>query len=85
MNDEKQVLVDENEKLSNENNQFREIFSVPLSPYYPSKQNLHLFGIDPNQLNQDGEEQDQEGKTHDNNLIDGAEIMEENEDTNDTS
>ncbi len=28
MNDEKQVLVEENEKLTSENNQFREIFSV---------------------------------------------------------
>ena len=30
MNDEKQILVDENEQLTNENNQFRQIFQVPL-------------------------------------------------------
>lgn len=28
MNEEKQTLAEENEKLSNENNQFREIFQV---------------------------------------------------------
>jgi hypothetical protein len=28
MNDEKQLLVEENEKLGNENNQFRELFQV---------------------------------------------------------
>ncbi|CAK88035.1 unnamed protein product (macronuclear) [Paramecium tetraurelia] len=45
MLDEKQVIMEENEKLANENDQFREIFS----------QNLHLFGIDPNQLEEEGE------------------------------
>ncbi|KAM3141298.1 hypothetical protein pb186bvf_006683 [Paramecium bursaria] len=52
MLDEKQVIMDENEKLANENNQFRDIFS----------QNLHLFGIDPNQLEAEegeGEEGDE--------------------------
>ncbi|CAD8204063.1 unnamed protein product [Paramecium octaurelia] len=49
MLDEKQVLVDENEKLVSENNQFRELFS----------QNLHLFGIDPNDL--EGGDEDETG------------------------
>ncbi|CAD8092198.1 unnamed protein product [Paramecium sonneborni] len=50
MSDEKQQLQDEVDKLANENNQFREIFS----------QNLHLFGIDPEQLNEEGEDAENE-------------------------
>ncbi|CAD8043194.1 unnamed protein product [Paramecium primaurelia] len=56
MQDEKQAMMEENEKLQTENNQFRELFS----------QNLHLFGIDPNQLEEEeGEgEGEQEGEQY---------------------
>ncbi|CAK86008.1 unnamed protein product (macronuclear) [Paramecium tetraurelia] len=64
MSDEKQQLQEEVEKLANENNQFRDIFS----------QNLHLFGIDPEQLNEEGEEGDNDYP---------EEIAEENDDQND--
>ncbi|CAK77981.1 unnamed protein product (macronuclear) [Paramecium tetraurelia] len=64
LSDEKQQLQEEVEKLANENNQFREIFS----------QNLHLFGIDPEQLNEEGEEGEGEYP---------EEIAEENDDQND--
>ncbi|CAK92819.1 unnamed protein product (macronuclear) [Paramecium tetraurelia] len=47
MLDEKQVLADENEKLVSENNQFRELFN----------QNLHLFGINPDDLEGGDEEE----------------------------
>ncbi|CAD8183364.1 unnamed protein product [Paramecium pentaurelia] len=64
MSDEKQQLQEEVEKLANENNQFRDIFS----------QNLHLFGIDPEQLNEEGEEGENDYP---------EEIAEENDDQND--
>ncbi|CAD8170398.1 unnamed protein product [Paramecium pentaurelia] len=64
MSDEKQQLQEEVDKLANENNQFREIFS----------QNLHLFGIDPEQLNEEGEEGENEYP---------EEIAEENDEQND--
>ncbi|CAD8174552.1 unnamed protein product [Paramecium octaurelia] len=64
MSDEKQQLQEEVDKLANENNQFREIFS----------QNLHLFGIDPEQLNEEGEEGENEYP---------EKIAEENDEQND--